>query len=169
MLGGVLPGFRGALTAFYNGLVCMNNPYPKPWKFRLNRVLKGWDGAVWHPTKAQISLDPTIPPPAINVPPVGTVSLYGVGGGGEWKDRHTDVDLATKATPSNAYLFLFRIEPGPIGPIGTRITVYAEVDSLRVWQETIVIGSSAEFVLRQQVNHAGKSGTLRVGFESSTA
>lgn len=68
MLGNVLPGFRGAFTAFYNGLVSVNNPYPKAWKFRLNRVLKGWDGPVWNPSKAQIPLDPTIAPPAINEP-----------------------------------------------------------------------------------------------------
>lgn len=56
MLGNVLPGFRGMFTAFFNGLICMNNPYPKPWKFRFGRVLKGWDGAVWYPEKARIGL-----------------------------------------------------------------------------------------------------------------
>lgn len=56
MLGSVLPGFRGMVTLFFNGLIATNNPYPKPWKFRLNRVLKGWDGAPWYPEKAQIRL-----------------------------------------------------------------------------------------------------------------
>lgn len=59
MLGSVLPGFRGMFTVFYNGLVSVNNPYPKAWKFRLNRVLKGWDGAPWYPEKAKIKLTPT--------------------------------------------------------------------------------------------------------------
>lgn len=56
MLGSVLPGFRGVATLFYNGLVAVNNPYPKAWKFRVNRVLKGWDGDVWYPAKARIPI-----------------------------------------------------------------------------------------------------------------
>lgn len=50
------PGFRGVVTAFFDGLLSMNNPYPKPWKFRINRVLKGWDGPVFEPALAQIPL-----------------------------------------------------------------------------------------------------------------
>lgn len=61
MLGSVLPGFRGAFTAFYNGLVSVNNPYPKPWKFRLNRTLKGWDGTPWYPEKCRITLVEEVP------------------------------------------------------------------------------------------------------------
>lgn len=57
MLGNTVPGFRGMVTAFYNGLVTMNNPYPKPWKFRLNRTLKGWEGGTpWYPEKCRITL-----------------------------------------------------------------------------------------------------------------
>jgi hypothetical protein len=38
-----VPGFRGVTTVFYDGKVCANNPYPKVWKFRIRRILKGWD------------------------------------------------------------------------------------------------------------------------------
>lgn len=55
--GSPLPGFRRVATAFFDGLLSMNNPYPKPWKFRVNRVLKGWDGEVFQPLLAQIPLD----------------------------------------------------------------------------------------------------------------
>lgn len=54
MLGQTLPGFRRTVTAFFQGIVAMNNPYPKPWKFRMRRVLKGWDGAVFEPNTALI-------------------------------------------------------------------------------------------------------------------
>lgn len=54
MLGGPLPGFRGMATAFFNGLISMNNPYPKPWKFRISRIFKGWDGEVFAPDYAAI-------------------------------------------------------------------------------------------------------------------
>lgn len=51
-----MPGFRGMFTAFFNGIVSMMNPYPKPWKFRVRRTLAGWDGSPWYPEKATISL-----------------------------------------------------------------------------------------------------------------
>jgi hypothetical protein len=49
-----VPGFRRMVTAFFDGVISMNNPYPKPWKFRLRRILKGWDGDVWEPGIARI-------------------------------------------------------------------------------------------------------------------
>lgn len=54
MLGGLVPGFRGVMTAFFNGLICSNNPYPKAWKIRRRRATAGWDGAPWYPEKAVI-------------------------------------------------------------------------------------------------------------------
>ena len=54
MLGAPLPGFRRMVTAFFDGLVAMNNPYPKPWKFRMRRTLKGWDGPVFESGLARI-------------------------------------------------------------------------------------------------------------------
>ncbi len=56
MLGGLVPGFRGVTTLYYDGLVTTLNPYPKPWSIRRRRVLKGWDGAVWNSADALISL-----------------------------------------------------------------------------------------------------------------
>lgn len=56
LLGGDVPDFRGTVTAVFDGLICALNPYPKPWKFRLRRILKGWDGPVWRPELAVIDL-----------------------------------------------------------------------------------------------------------------
>lgn len=55
--GGLVPDFRGIVTAWFDGQVCANNPYPKEWKFRLRRSKKGWQNDVcWYPEKAVISL-----------------------------------------------------------------------------------------------------------------
>lgn len=51
-----MPGFRRMFTVFFDGIVTMMSPYPKPWKFRVRRALTGWDGATWYPEKAVISL-----------------------------------------------------------------------------------------------------------------
>lgn len=57
MLGGPLPGYRGMLTVFYDGLVSAMNPYPKKWAFRIRRTLKGWMGDnPWYPEKVDIWL-----------------------------------------------------------------------------------------------------------------
>lgn len=57
LLGGRVPGFRGVVSVFFDGLVCSLNPYPKPWSFRVARIFKGWDGPVWYPDKIQIWTD----------------------------------------------------------------------------------------------------------------
>lgn len=56
MLTGQQPQFRGTVTAFFDGMICAMNPYPKPWKFRLRRIKAGWDGGVWYADKATINL-----------------------------------------------------------------------------------------------------------------
>ena len=57
MLGHALPGFRRVITMFYDGRICANNPYPKPWKFRMRRSTKGWyNDQPWYPEKAKIVL-----------------------------------------------------------------------------------------------------------------
>lgn len=57
LLGGIVSGFRGAATAFFNGLVCSMNPYPKAWAFRLRRATKGWyNDNAWYPEKSIITL-----------------------------------------------------------------------------------------------------------------
>lgn len=57
MLGHALPGFRGMCTAFFNGTVCSNSPYPQAWTFRVRRSKKGWaDDNCWYPDKATIEL-----------------------------------------------------------------------------------------------------------------
>jgi|GEM_PF-309661 len=58
MLGGLVPAFRGKTTLFFDGLMCSMSAYPKPWKMRMRRILKGWDGGTpWYPAKAVIPLD----------------------------------------------------------------------------------------------------------------
>lgn len=52
----LVPGFRGMVTAFFDGIISMNNPYPKAWKFRVRRATKGWDGPVWQPGLAVVTL-----------------------------------------------------------------------------------------------------------------
>lgn len=82
MVGGRRPAYRGVFTAFFDGIVSMVNPYPKPWEFRLRRLTSGWDGAVWYPEKIAVTLvRPT------SVGEVGTESgegeTGGTGGSGE--------------------------------------------------------------------------------------
>jgi hypothetical protein len=50
-----VPGWRGVTSVFYYGQIGSNNPYPKPWKFRLRRSTAGWDNAdPWYPEKAVV-------------------------------------------------------------------------------------------------------------------
>jgi len=51
-----MPGFRGRFTAFFDGILTMMNPYPKPWKFRVRRAANGWDGGCWYPEKVVIPI-----------------------------------------------------------------------------------------------------------------
>ncbi len=51
-----VPAYRGVVTFFYDGLVCSNSPYPKPWSFRVRRITSNWDGSIWYPEKAVISM-----------------------------------------------------------------------------------------------------------------
>lgn len=54
---GPQPAYRGILSlVFQQGLVSANNPYIKPWAFRLKRIVQGWDGSVWNNTKAAIDV-----------------------------------------------------------------------------------------------------------------
>lgn len=170
MLGSVLPGFRGAFTAFYNGLVSVNNPYPKAWKFRLNRVLKGWDGAVWHPTKAQIPLDPTIPPPEMNVPAVASYIAAGAGTTGWITDASSSLDLSTpSAGVSGTYLAAFKIELATgANHDGQVVVLYVELGEARIWEMPVVLGVERDYMFRQQVNHpTHESVILKVGIEST--
>lgn len=58
MPGVPMPAFRGLLSIVFRGMVGAMNPYPKPWKFRVRRALKGWhgDAGAWYPAKAAIDL-----------------------------------------------------------------------------------------------------------------
>lgn len=55
MLGGLVPSFRNVCTAYFSGLVSAMTPYPKPWRFRLRRSARGWEGgSPWYPGTATI-------------------------------------------------------------------------------------------------------------------
>lgn len=57
-----LSNMRGVVTAFFDGEITANNPYPKAWNYRVRRATKGWDGDPWYPERAVIRLtDPAIP------------------------------------------------------------------------------------------------------------
>ena len=59
MLGGTpQPGFRGAFTLFFDGMISAMNPYPKAWKMRQWRTTAGWqNNDVFYPEKATIVLN----------------------------------------------------------------------------------------------------------------
>jgi hypothetical protein len=52
------PAYRGISTVVYEGgMVGANNPYPKPWSFRVRRTTAGWQGGTpWNPSQAAITL-----------------------------------------------------------------------------------------------------------------
>ena len=56
-LGAAIPAFRGILSAVWRGgQVSSNNPYVKPWAFKIKRIQQGWStGSAWYPEKAQIA------------------------------------------------------------------------------------------------------------------
>lgn len=61
-LGAGIPAFRGILSAVWRGgQVAANNPYVKPWAFRVKRILQGWTtGSAWYLEKAEINASPII-------------------------------------------------------------------------------------------------------------
>lgn len=54
LMGGRVPGFRGVVTLFFDGMLTALNPYPKKWTFRVRRTVSGWDGDVWQPSLATV-------------------------------------------------------------------------------------------------------------------
>ena len=58
---GIVPAFRGILSMVWRGgLVTSNNPYVKPWAFRVKRILQGWStGSAWYPETAEIGVATT--------------------------------------------------------------------------------------------------------------
>ncbi|WLJ71139.1 hypothetical protein [Sphingomonas phage Carli] len=56
-IGGNMPAMRGVTTLWFDGEVCSMNPYPKEWKLRMRRAIRGWfGGAAWYPAKAVIDM-----------------------------------------------------------------------------------------------------------------
>lgn len=58
VIGGLQSAYRGLCTlVFRQGYIGANNPYPKPWAFRVRRATKGWQNdSPWYSSKAQITL-----------------------------------------------------------------------------------------------------------------
>jgi hypothetical protein len=56
-IGTPMPAFKGILSAVMNASkIAANNPYIKPWAFRVERILQGWSGgSAWYPEKAPIN------------------------------------------------------------------------------------------------------------------
>jgi hypothetical protein len=55
-LGAAIPAFRGVVSLILKQMYIGNNPYLKPWKMRLRRILKSSGGAdQWYPSKAVIN------------------------------------------------------------------------------------------------------------------
>lgn len=81
---GAIPGFRRMVTIVYDGLISAMNPYPKKWAWRVRRAVKGWDGPVFAPEFAQITLGgdppaPYIPPEVPERPKISDYPSTGVG------------------------------------------------------------------------------------------
>ncbi len=54
---GPQPAYRGIFGLIYDGLVSCNNPYVKPFAFKVRRILKGWlNDTPWYQLKASIIL-----------------------------------------------------------------------------------------------------------------
>lgn len=51
-----VPGFRGVVTAFFDGIVAVNSPYPKAWQFRMWRTAGWMNGAPWYPSRATVAI-----------------------------------------------------------------------------------------------------------------
>lgn len=62
-IGGPMPAFRGLCSlVFRGGMVGAMNPYPKPWKFQVRRILNGWQGgSAWYPEKAEVPVRAEVP------------------------------------------------------------------------------------------------------------
>ena len=76
------PAYRGLLGVVYRGIIAQNNPYPKPWAFRVQKALTGWEaGGAWYPSTCVIPLAGGIAAmnPAHIVLKVGTHPTYGLG------------------------------------------------------------------------------------------
>ncbi|MBS0364895.1 MAG: hypothetical protein JSR67_03615 [Proteobacteria bacterium] len=56
--GAIQPAYRGVTTLVWQGgQISSNNPYPKPWSFRVRRATAGWQGgSAWYSAKAAITL-----------------------------------------------------------------------------------------------------------------
>ncbi len=54
---GLVPNLLGVTTFFWKGLIGVNNPYLKTWKFKVRRTNAGWAGnSVWYPERAAIPM-----------------------------------------------------------------------------------------------------------------
>ena len=77
MLKGKVPGFRGIVSLFYDGQICSNNPYPKPWKIQGIRTTAGWhNDTPWYPERAEVPMRDTEDPTQIVWGTTGAHIIY---------------------------------------------------------------------------------------------
>lgn len=57
-LGSFIPAFRGICALVFNGKICANTTYIKPWTTTLKRIKKDWQNdTVWYEAKAEIGIN----------------------------------------------------------------------------------------------------------------
>lgn len=92
MLGHALPGFRRMCTAFFDGTIASNSPYPKAWTMRTRRTTKGWQNdAPWYPEKAMIELDGDPIKVTTPVPPTENSDDQGDNGVMRWQEENAPI------------------------------------------------------------------------------
>lgn len=109
-----MPGFRRRFTVFFDGIISMMNPYPKPWKFRVRRALEGWDGDPWLPQYAVVPL-------------VREVSVGETAGSSTVEDLRISEPVNAVAVAGNEYPPQFTLTIDPDGPLVAFHGVYLKV------------------------------------------
>ena len=151
-VGAGLPAFRGILAAVWNGgHVTSNNPYLKPWAFRVRRIKQGWTGgSCWYPGTAEIVEAPTLP-------------YYASGWEYQQISHHSSPATSNLEIPSSGWT------SGAAGPFGTGIPAAPGelVDPTRtpntpweiktiLWARTTVpLNTSYAHILRVHVENGG--------------
>lgn len=137
MRGSDIPGLRRVVTLFFNGLIGMNNPYPKPWKFRINRILQGWDGPVFRPDLARIPMVGdsvgTTPKAAVRLPLQGDFTVFNSGAVSEVVVNAINTDFysgnlhLTNSVPLAESFFELVFKTGPFTEFNTNNYEWTEV------------------------------------------
>lgn len=167
-LGGLVPAFRGIVSAVWRGgLVSSNNPYIKPWAFKVKRIVGGWSGgSAWNPSKAPILL-PGFEP----LSPVGPSLMGGTVAGGEFSSSSiTSLLSAPAAGVGSAYLAAISLAPSVDSDNNSKVvTCYVAIGGETVWSEQVRFSGQGNYVVRRQINYEGHGAVeFKVGISGST-